>query len=51
LLHAPVVAAAYQSPIRSEDGCANGDAAFGEAGAGFFDGDGEHGGVVEVLFF
>ena len=46
LLDAAVVAAADEGAVGAEDGGADGEAAFGEAGAGFFEGDAEHGGVV-----
>ena len=39
LLDAAVVAAAYEGAVGAEDGGADGEAAFGEAGAGFFEGD------------
>ena len=43
---AAVVAAADEASIRVKDSRTDGEAAFGEAGAGFFEGDAEHGGVV-----
>ena len=46
LLDAAVVPAAYEGAVGTEDSCADGETAFGEAGAGFFEGDAEHGGVV-----
>jgi hypothetical protein len=47
LLDAAVMAAAYKGAVGAEDGGADGEAAFGEAGAGFLEGYAEHGGVVE----
>jgi len=46
LLDAAVVAAAYEGAVGTEDGGADGETAFGEAGAGFLEGDAKHGGVV-----
>jgi hypothetical protein len=46
LLDAAVVTAAYEGSVGAEDSRADGETAFGEAGAGFFEGDAEHGGVV-----
>ena len=46
LLDAAVVAPADEGAVGAEDGCADGETAFGEAEAGFVEGDAEHGGVV-----
>jgi hypothetical protein len=40
------VASADEGSVVAEDGGADGKAAFGETDVGFFEGDGEHGGVV-----
>ena len=47
LLHAAVMSGADEFAPTVEDGCADRDAAFGEAGAGFDECDLEHGGVVQ----
>ena len=47
ILYAAIVAGADESSLFIENGGADGDAAFGESFAGFRDGDGEHGVVVE----
>jgi len=49
-LHAAIVAGAEERAVFVENGGADGDAAFGEAFAGFGDGDGEHGGGIESVF-
>jgi len=46
LLDAAVVAAADEGSVVAEDGGTDGEATFGETDAGFFEGDGEHGGVI-----
>jgi hypothetical protein len=47
ILYAAIVAGADHRSLFIENGGADGDAAFGESFAGFGDGDGEHGVVVE----
>ena len=49
ILYAAIVAGADESSLFIENGGADGDAAFGESFAGFGDGDGEHGVVVEQV--
>jgi hypothetical protein len=50
ILYAAIVTSAEERSVFVEDRGADGDAAFGEAFAGFGDGDGEHGGVVEGVW-
>ena len=50
ILYAAIVAGAEEGSVFVEDGGADGDAAFGESFAGFGDGDGEHGVVVESVW-
>ena len=47
ILYAAIVAGTEERSLFIENGGADGDAAFGESFAGFRDGDGEHGVVVE----
>ena len=49
ILYAAIVAGADKSSLFIENGGADGDAAFGESFAGFGDGGGEHGVVVESV--
>ncbi len=49
LLNAAIVAAADEGAVGSEDGGADGQAAFGKADAGLGERDGEHGAVVRRL--
>ena len=46
-MYAAIVAGTYERSLFIENGGADGDAALGESFAGFGDGDGEHGVVVE----
>src|SRR5690606_26254384 len=46
LLHAAVAAAAKQGAVGGEQGGADRDAALGQAGTGFLEGDGEQGAVI-----
>lgn len=48
-MHAAIVAGAEERAAFIENGGADGDAAFGETFAGFGEGDGEHGGLIEVV--